>query len=491
MLKVITFNILCGGKEGNTIPERAPRLNAVVKPYDADLIGLQEATEVWMPYLEEYFGEEYEIFNHWRKESNHESTPMLWKKDRFECLDKGYFWYSDTPNMEFSQNWDTMGCNRICMWAKLRDKKDGTTFTFFNTHYGFGDAEQIKSGELLLKHIEAMGGPCLVTADFNMFFHSPGFKKLEEKLVNVNKATVNDSRPTCHGFRLEANSLPIDFCFITPETITPLKCERIDTLVDGKFPSDHYGVYHELEIHQPLSLLSLNVWCGGKEKEAKLVRQLVRKEEPDIIGLQEVTPVFEAELHKLNLYDMALKYRNETRREGTPILWRTDKFDLIHEEHFWLSETPDVESKGWNGACLRIASLVVLQYKGGGKKFAFLNTHFDFASEHHIESVKLIAKRLERFADLPILLSADYNMTPGSAGYKAMCEHFRDVRWEVAPRDNTPTTNSHGKCVNPSIIDYVFVNENIEPKSYRVINSLTKDGYISDHNGLYTTYLIK
>ena len=415
----------------------------------------------------------------------------IWKKDRFECLDKGYFWYSDTPNMEFGENWDLMGCNRICMWAKLRDKKEGKTFTFFNTHYGFGDAEQIKSSELLLKHIEAMGGPCLVTADFNMFHYMPGFKKLEEKLVNVNKATVNDNRSTCHGFREDPTSLPIDFCFITPETITPLTCERIDGRPNGQFPSDHFGVYHELEIHHSLSLLSLNVWCGGKEKEAGLVRHLIRNQLPDIIGLQEVTPVFEEQLHRLNLYDMALKYRHETRREGTPVLWRKDKFDLIHEEHFWLSETPDVQSKGWNGACLRIATLVVLQYKGGGKKFAFLNTHFDFAAEHHIESVKLIAKRLERFADLPILLSADYNMTPGSAGYKAMTEHFRDVRREVAPQDNTPTTNSHGKCVNPAIIDYVFVNEKIEPKSYRVINSLTKDGYISDHNGLYTTYLLK
>lgn len=491
MIKVVTFNILCGGTGENTIPERAPRLKKVLEPYGADLIGFQEATEVWMPYLEEYYGEDYEIFNHWRKESNHESTPMLWKKDRFECLDKGYFWYSDTPNVEFGENWDLMGCNRICMWAKLRDKQEGKTFTFFNTHYGFGDAEQVKSSELLLKHIEAMGGPCLVTADFNMFHYMPGFKKLEEKLVNVNKATVNDNRSTCHGFRENPTSLPIDFCFITPDTITPLTCERIDGRPNGQFPSDHFGVYHELEIHHSLSLLSLNVWCGGKEKEAGMVRHLIRNQLPDIIGLQEVTPIFEEQLRRLDLYDMALQYRHETRREGTPILWRKDKFDLIHEEHFWLSETPEVESMSWGGRCLRIASLVVLQYKGGGKKFAFLNTHFDFASEHHIESVKLIAKRLERFSDLPILLSADYNMTPGSPGYQAMCEHFRDVRWEVAPQDNTPTTNSHGKCVNPHIIDYVFVNENIEPKSYRVMNSLTKDGYISDHNGLYTTYLLK
>ena len=107
---------------------------------------------------------------------------MLWKKDRFECLDKGYFWYSETPNIEFGKTWDTMGCNRICMWAKLRDKQEGKTFTFFNTHFGFGDTEQVKSSELLLKHIEAMGGPCIVTADFNMFHYMPGFKKLEEKL---------------------------------------------------------------------------------------------------------------------------------------------------------------------------------------------------------------------------------------------------------------------------------------------------------------------
>lgn len=47
-IKVICFNIRSTHDEnGNSIPERAPRLSFIVKPYDADVIGLQEYTSLW------------------------------------------------------------------------------------------------------------------------------------------------------------------------------------------------------------------------------------------------------------------------------------------------------------------------------------------------------------------------------------------------------------------------------------------------------------
>ena len=52
MIKVVSFNILCGGKDENIIPERAPRLKEVLAKYAADLVGFQEATPKWLPFLE-------------------------------------------------------------------------------------------------------------------------------------------------------------------------------------------------------------------------------------------------------------------------------------------------------------------------------------------------------------------------------------------------------------------------------------------------------
>ena len=109
-IKVMSFNICCSdGPEGHKLEECAPRVTGVLAKYDPDIIGFQEATPRWFGLLNSYINENgYEVFNMYRAESNKESTPMLWKKDRFECLDKGYFWLSDTPEVE-SKGWDEYG----------------------------------------------------------------------------------------------------------------------------------------------------------------------------------------------------------------------------------------------------------------------------------------------------------------------------------------------------------------------------------------------
>lgn len=493
MIKVVSFNILCGGKEENAIPERAPRLKEVLAKYDADLVGFQEATPVWMPFLEEYYGEEYEIFNHWRKEGNRESTPMMWKKSRFDCLEKGYFWFSDIPDVEYGVTWDTWGCNRICMWAKLRDKQDGKVIHFFNTHYGFGDENQLKSGELILKHIEAMNAERVVlTADFNMYPTSPGYKQITARLKDVN--TENLPRNTFHGFGPYEGHYRIDFCFVSPNTMIPSNYKVIDDLVDGKYPSDHFGVYTELEVRETLRLISFNVKCAGHDpaNRARMLRKLIRERQADLVGLQEVTPPFEDILSRADEYGMFLTYRGENSKEGTPILWKKDRFDVVHQESFWLSETPDVESKGWGAHYLRIANLMVLQYKGSDRKICLLNSHYD-GGEAGVKAIEFVKEKLAPyFGEMPVFLTGDFNMMSSSVGYKKMIEDYKDVRYEVAPSDGTPTTNGFDVQTDPPrIIDYVFTNGvKNTPTEYKVLTDRPKGQFISDHYGIFTKFII-
>ena len=79
-LSVISFNIrYCSDPNGNSIAERAPRLNKIMSFYDADVIGFQEYTPEWEEYIEKYFCSDYEVFNKYRAEKSLESTPILWK----------------------------------------------------------------------------------------------------------------------------------------------------------------------------------------------------------------------------------------------------------------------------------------------------------------------------------------------------------------------------------------------------------------------------
>ena len=81
-----------------------------------------------------------------------ESSPILWKKDKFELLDKGNFWLSDTPEVE-SRGWDELyNCWRMCEYVILKHIESGKIFTHMNTHYGFGDNGQVKSSKLIYEY---------------------------------------------------------------------------------------------------------------------------------------------------------------------------------------------------------------------------------------------------------------------------------------------------------------------------------------------------
>lgn len=249
MLKVVTFNLRYNDDEnGHSVAERAPRLRRVLSGYDADLMGFQEATPKWMELLRRDYGEAYDFFTKCRDEEAREAAPVFWKKDRFECVDKGYFWLSDTPDVP-SLGYDAWGCCRICTWVTLRDKKKSGVFTYLNTHFGFGDREQMLSVKLVLDRISRIAGDrVILTGDLNMHMGTQSYQELAKHLVDVNMATVRDLRPTYHDYdihRADPESR-IDFCFISRETLRAITSRRMDEMVDGKFPSDHYGVYSEI-----------------------------------------------------------------------------------------------------------------------------------------------------------------------------------------------------------------------------------------------------
>ena len=248
-IRVISFNIWCrDDKEGHSIAERSPRLYEAVAPYDADVIGFQEFQPKWEKHIKEYFGDKYAIFNKYRDSQDPESTPILWKKDKFDLIDKGFFWLSDTPEEE-SQGWDERGHNRICIYVILKDKKTNTCFTYMNTHYGFGDECHIKSSLLLSDYVKKISDlPTFVTGDFNMCPDRLGYAEITKYFTDANAVTVKDTRSTYHACDPENHpNSHIDYCFVN-DKVTPLARELIDKSFNGKYPSDHFGIYMELEI---------------------------------------------------------------------------------------------------------------------------------------------------------------------------------------------------------------------------------------------------
>ena len=250
-ISVIRFNIrCCDDSNGNSIKERAPRLSVITSSYDADIIGFQEYRPAWEPYIAEFYSDKYDMFVKYRNETEDiEASPILWRRDKFDCIKTGFFWLSDTPDIE-SRGWDELyNCYRMCVYVILKHKLSGKEFTVMNTHFGFGDKCQVDSAKLIYDYSQKVSSNgTFVVGDFNMTPDSVGYATMSKNFRDVNAYTAKDLITTYHNYQPEiVKDQHIDYCFID-EKIVPINQKVIKDKIDGKYPSDHYGLYIELDI---------------------------------------------------------------------------------------------------------------------------------------------------------------------------------------------------------------------------------------------------
>jgi len=247
-IRLVSFNIrCCDDPDGNSIGERSPRLKKVITPLDADVICFQEVRPKWIPEITRNFSDEYEMYLCYRSEEKPEGLITLWRRERFFVKQKGLFWFSDTPEKP-SLGWDEKyNCPRICSYTLLEDRRSGKSFLAMNTHYGFGDEGQVKCAGLIKRYRDLFPTvKAFVCGDFNMRPDSPGYLALKEFFYDANENTVNDRRATYHAYMPSADQKShIDFIFCDSQ-ISTKDFRILDESVDGKYPSDHFGIFSEL-----------------------------------------------------------------------------------------------------------------------------------------------------------------------------------------------------------------------------------------------------
>ena len=233
-----------------------------------------------------------------------------------------------------------------------------------------------------------------------------------------------------------------------------------------------------------------NGWPFRKEAVVNMILQ----EHPDAIGLQE------ALVDQLLYLDSSLPtYRRvgvgrDDGNEGgefMAIYYDTTRLENVGYNTYWLSETPEVPSLGWDAACRRTVTTLKLRDRHSGKEFVYLNTHLDHVGMvARAESAKFIASTIKDFpTDLPVILGGDMNSTIDDTIFNTFYANGLQSAKELSGSEsNDITYNAFGKGEG-SAIDHFFVR-NAKVSTY---NTLTADygaPYISDHYPIAITILL-
>ena len=240
-----------------------------------------------------------------------------------------------------------------------------------------------------------------------------------------------------------------------------------------------------------IKVMSQNVLCGEKKSpfsaRLPLMRKALRDHGAAVIGLQEVTPAWKEMLDQLlPEFESALMYRCEESPEAVSVYWDPRVVTAVESGHFWLSETPEVSSLGWDGRYPRVTSWACFEEKATGKRFAFVNTHLDHRGEMaRREGIKLICRFVkQRFgADMPLVLMGDFNARPDSPTIATANDLLKDSRHVAKCSTDAPTLHDFGQS-EPRIIDYIYLTDNMNCTSFDIVRESDGQTCQSDHNGL-------
>ena len=237
-----------------------------------------------------------------------------------------------------------------------------------------------------------------------------------------------------------------------------------------------------------------SIYHWEHRKQASL--NLMHEENPTVFGLQEACPdQMDYMVENLPEYGYIGVGRDDGKRKGEfmSIFYKKEEVEFIDGGTFWLSETPDQVSKGWDAACFRTCTWAILKKKDTGKKFVYMNTHLDHMGKvAREESIKLIVERAEKLTGgkLPVFITADFNSPTSNAIFKPMQEAMLDARVEAPVTDDRGTLNCWGTTPPGVVIDHVFYR-GAEAQKFEVLRDKDYGApYVSDHYPVMLTAIL-
>ncbi|MBE6791144.1 MAG: endonuclease/exonuclease/phosphatase family protein [Ruminococcaceae bacterium] len=244
---------------------------------------------------------------------------------------------------------------------------------------------------------------------------------------------------------------------------------------------------------ETVRIMSFNIRYGEYDSRATIVPEVIADYKPDSVGIQECT--FDWAITLGTLLD-GYSFVGVGRDTGnlspscgeiSAVLYRTEKYDLVDSGTFWLSETPDKVSFGWDAACRRICTWVILQNKETGEQYAHVNTHLDHVGyEARKNGTQLVVDFAKSF-DMPVVVTGDFNYEKGCDFYNGIIASGLSDTQDLAEDTMTGKTyHGYNGGEEGLPIDFIFVNNKITDVSkYRILTTKYYKQYTSDHYPIY------
>lgn len=260
-VNVMSFNICCTSVAELTWEDRIDGVTKTILKNNVDSVGLQEATPYWMEALVNNLSDKYayvgvgcntakDYINN--DDVEDEFTAIFYLKDKYDVVDSGYFWLSETPEVS-SFGWGA-AYKRICTWAVFQNKETKTRYAHINAHFDNESSEARKNSiPMILNKVNELGNiPVVFTGDLNFIEKSLGYKDITSSCLKDTKYIAENTMDFQTYHNAEPGSFKeyiLDYCLVN-KGFSAKTYKVITERANGKFTSDHYPVFAELLIEQ-------------------------------------------------------------------------------------------------------------------------------------------------------------------------------------------------------------------------------------------------
>jgi endonuclease/exonuclease/phosphatase family metal-dependent hydrolase len=242
---------------------------------------------------------------------------------------------------------------------------------------------------------------------------------------------------------------------------------------------------------------SPNDGANGWENRRDLLASQLQFHQPTVVGMQEALRSQIDDLQqRLPAYRWVGKGRDDGRDAGefSPIFYDASQVDLLESQTFWLSETPEVPSRGWDAALPRVVTWAKFRTKKGKRAFYHVNTHYDHRGpQARANSSRLVLQKIKEIAgQVPVLVTGDFNATTADEPIRVLTDEANPDRLTDARAiSSTPhygpagTFNGFKEKETGAAIDFIFTKNGVTVERHAVLSQTWEGRFASDHHPVY------